>query len=251
MDEVQTVNERATRGLEAMALLVEATDPFTPAHEDTSAFQIAWGLLAGAHRQAAAVVLMHDKGLGHDTAPNRRALLEHAARIWWLAEDGPDAVISMNRALQRSQAALRRAADAAGIPYPTEIADAVAATEIPSNRREVYNNFTQLMQRVGAPLLAIWLSESMAAHPTLTSAQAFSRFEDGVLTLFAEPDYPQGIDPPGHYAPLVAVVLLWHAMNSFNRLLAGEPWTAALQQIGKDAGIEETASRTAAAPTVT
>ncbi|MFK4107349.1 hypothetical protein [Streptomyces sp. NPDC002176] len=250
MDDAQTVNDHACQGLQAMAELIETTE-LRPTDQDVSAFRIAWGLLAGAHRQAVAIVLLHRESFGHDTAPNRRALLEHAARIWWLAEDGTDAVICMNRALQRSQASLREAADAAGISYPTEIADAVAAEDIPSNRREVYNSFTPLMQRIGAPLLAIWRSESMSAHPTLTAAQAFSRYENNTLTLLAEPEYPQGVDSPGQYAPLIAATLLWHAMNSFNRLLAGEPWTAALQQIGKDTGIEETASRTAAVPTVT
>ncbi|MGW0993516.1 DUF5677 domain-containing protein [Streptomyces sp. NPDC002523] len=239
MNDAERDKARAYKGLEDLASLVEEGGPLAPADEDDRAFQVAWGLLAAAHRQAAAIVLLHRYGFGHDTSPNRRALLEHAARIWWLAEDGADAVDSMNRALQQSQAGLRKAADAAGIKYDPTIADTVAATEIPPNKAETYNHFKHLMERIGPPMLAIWLGESMTAHPTLTAAQLFSQEKNGVLSLLAAPAYPEGFPGPDKRAPTIALVLMWHAMCSFNRLLDGEPWTDQLQRIAIEAGIED------------
>src|SRR5690242_19099715 len=88
MDNAQHDTAPACEGLQALAHLVEGEHPLVPADSDGRAFEVAWGRLAAAHRQGAAIVLLHRHGLGYDTAPNRRALLEHAARIWWLAEDG-------------------------------------------------------------------------------------------------------------------------------------------------------------------
>ncbi|MFI5973712.1 hypothetical protein [Streptomyces sp. NPDC051452] len=68
------------------------------ADRNDRAFQVAWGPLAAVHRQANAVVLLHRYSLGGDISLNRRALLEHAARIRWLGEDGVEAVETMNHA---------------------------------------------------------------------------------------------------------------------------------------------------------
>ncbi|MGW3939171.1 hypothetical protein [Streptomyces phaeochromogenes] len=68
------------------------------ADSNDRAFQVAWGPLSAAHRQTIAVVLLHRFSLGGDISLNQRAHLEHAARIWWLGEDGADAVETMNRA---------------------------------------------------------------------------------------------------------------------------------------------------------
>jgi hypothetical protein len=239
MNDVEQDKALAYKGLEDLARLVEEGGPMVAAESDDRAFQVAWGLLATAHRQAAAIVLLHRHGMGYDTSPNRRALLEHAARIWWLAEDGADAVDVMNRALQKTQANLRAAADDAGMKYDPTIADIVATTELPPNKAETYNRFSHLMKRIGPPMLAIWIGESMIAHPTLTGSQLFSREENGVLTLLAEPTYPEGFPGPDEHAPTIALVLTWHAMCSFNRLLDGEPWTDELQRIAAEAGIED------------
>ncbi|MEU8932373.1 hypothetical protein AB0D30_21085 [Streptomyces sp. NPDC048409] len=240
MDDAQQDNARAYEGLEAMARLVEGPTPFAAADaEDNRAFRIAWGLLATAHRQGAAIVLLHRHGLGHDTSPNRRALLEHAARIWWLAEDGPDAVHAMNRSLQQTQGKLRKAADESGLRYDPTVADAVAAADLPPNSAETFGAFTHLMKRIGPPLLAIWISESMMAHPTLTGAQLFTEDTDEGLVLHANPVYPEGLVSPEERAPFIALVLVWFAMVSFNRLLAGKPWADELQRIAAEAGIED------------
>jgi hypothetical protein len=250
MNDAEQDKALAYKGLQDLARVVEEVGQMAPAHEDDRAFQVAWGLLAAAHRHAASIVLLHRHGRGFDTSPNRRALLEHAARIWWLAEDGADAVDAMNHALQQSQARLRRAADDAGIAYDPTIADIVAATELPPNKAQTYNHFTHLMKRIGPPMLAIWIGESMIAHPTLTGAQLFSREENGVLSLLAEPAYPSGFPGPDERAPTIALVLMWHAMCSFNRLLDGEPWTDDLRRIAVETGIEGSATEEASASDV-
>ncbi|WP_234375405.1 hypothetical protein [Streptomyces sp. CB01373] len=201
---------------------------------------MAWGLLAAAERQAAAIVLLHRKGLGHEAAPNRRALLEHMAQIRWLAEDGADAVDSMNRALQQSQKRLREAADAAGMTYDPTIADLVAAAVIPSNSAEQFTRFTPLFKRLGSVFLAIWRAETQLAHPTLTAAQCF--FDDtapDAVTLYSEPVYRQGAGNPAERSPLIAFVVMWSAMHAFNQLLPGQPWSDELQRIAAEGDIDE------------
>ncbi|MFJ6509091.1 DUF5677 domain-containing protein [Streptomyces sp. NPDC091879] len=239
MDDAKLDNDRAYLGLQALAQLVEGDHPFKPADEDGRAFEVAWGFLAAALRQGSAVVLLHRHGLAYDSAPNRRALLEHAARIWWLAQDGDDAVDAMNRALQKSQKELRKAVDAAGMQYDATIADAVQAAELPPSSAETFNHFKHLMERMGPPMAAIWIGESQTAHPTLTSAQLFVTREDDTLTLHAEPVYPDGLPTADERAPFIALVLVWMAMLAFNELLAGGPWTDELQEIAADAGIED------------
>ncbi|MET8822322.1 MULTISPECIES: DUF5677 domain-containing protein [Streptomyces] len=234
--------ERAYRGLDALAGLADGISaaPLAPAGSDARPFFVAWGLLATVHRQAAAVVLLHRHGLGHETAPNRRSMLEHAAQIWWLAEDGTDAVDSMNHALKYKQQRLRESADGAGITYDSTIADAVQAAVLPPTPAQTYNNIGHLLKRIGPPLHAIYVGESMLAHASLTSAERFySDPSADTVELLSEPRYPEDYPGPDARAPYIALVLVWFAMSSFNRLLVGQPWTSDLQCIARDAGIED------------
>ncbi|WND33968.1 hypothetical protein RI578_06525 [Streptomyces sp. BB1-1-1] len=238
--------ELAYSGLEALAQLADSATDITPADSDARPLFVAWGLLATVHRQGAAVVLLHRHGLGHETAPNRRSMLEHAAQIWWLAEDGSDAVDSMNHALKHTQQKLREAADGAGIAYDASVADAVQAAVLPPSAAQTYNNIGHLLKRIGPPLHAIYVGESMLAHASLTSAERFySGPETDTVELLSDPRYPEDAPGPDVRAPYIALVLVWFAMSSFNRLLAGQPWTNALQRIAADAGIEDHATPTA------
>ncbi|MEV5449969.1 DUF5677 domain-containing protein [Streptomyces sp. NPDC052535] len=235
--------ERAYAGLDALAQLTDAlTDP-RPAHADERPLYVGWGMLATVHRQAAAVVLLHRHGFGHETAPNRRSMLEHAAQIWWLAEDGTDAVESMNHALKHKQQKLREAADDSGISYDATIADAVQAAVLPPTSAQTYNHIGHLLKRIGPPLHAIYAGESMLTHASLTSAERFfSGPGTDTVELLTTPRYPDDAPGPDTRAPYIALVLTWFAMTAFNRLLAGQPWTDALQRIAQEAGIEDTAT---------
>ncbi|MGW0698835.1 hypothetical protein ACWD0A_05755 [Streptomyces sp. NPDC002867] len=111
-------NRLAVPGLEALTkLLVSGAADHAPAPENRRPFQVGWGLVAALHRQAAAVVTLHGKGLGHEAAPNRRLMVEYVAHLQWLVRDGEDAVDSMNRAHQFKHAGLRQAADDGGYRY--------------------------------------------------------------------------------------------------------------------------------------
>lgn len=239
-EQIAADNQRAYEGLEELAQLTRDVARLGPAEGDRRPFYVAWGLLAAAERQAAAIVLLHRKGLGHEAAPNRRALLEHMAQIEWLADDGADAVDAMNRALQQSQKKLRDAADAAGMAYDPEIADLVAGAVIPSNSAEQFNNFTPLFKRLSDVFLAVWRAETQLAHPTLTAAQCF--FDDSArdtVTLYSEPVYRQGVESPIERSPFIAFVVMWSAMQAFNQLLPGQLWSDELQQIAAEGGIDD------------
>lgn len=245
-DDVTADNQRAYRGLEELAALTEHVARHAPTDGDIRPYLVGWGLLAAMQRQAHAVILLHRKGFGHEAAPNRRAMIEHLAQIRWLSEDGPDAVDSMNRALQHSQQRLRDAADAAGMEYAPTIADVVKATDIPAHPANQYNNLSPLLARLSPVLLAVWRGETQLAHPTLTGAAFFydDRAEDAT-TLFYEPTRRDGAEDPSDRSPYIAFALLWSAMEGFNRLLKGEPWTERLQRIARDGGLDDqwTASR--------
>ncbi|MGI5135838.1 DUF5677 domain-containing protein [Streptomyces sp. CA-106110] len=239
-EQIAADNERAYKGLRDLAELTRNVAELAPTEDDRRPFLVAWGLLAAAQRQAHAVVLLHRKGLGHEAAPNRRALLEFMAQIRWLAEDGADAVDSMNRALKESQKRLREAADSAGMTYDPTIADVVAATVIPPNSANQFNNFTPLFKRLGGALLAVWRAETQLAHPTLTAAQCF--FDDtapDAVRLYDEPVYRNGADGPTDRSPFVAFAVLWSAMYAFNLLLPSQPWCDALQRIADEGGLDD------------
>ncbi|MFJ2722766.1 DUF5677 domain-containing protein [Streptomyces sp. NPDC087437] len=239
-EQISADNQRAYKGLEGLAELTRDAARLGPAEGDRRPFYVAWGLLAAAERQAAAIVLLHRNGLGHEAAPNRRALLEHMAQIKWLAEDGADAVDSMNRALQQSQKRLREAADAAGMTYDPTIADLVAAAVIPPNSAEQFNRFRPLFKRLGDVFPAVWTAETQLAHPTLTAAQCF--FDDtapDAVTLYREPVYRQGAENPTERSPFIAFVVMWSTMHAFNQLLPGQPWSDELQRIAGEGGIDD------------
>ncbi|WP_327713705.1 hypothetical protein OG912_38060 (plasmid) [Streptomyces sp. NBC_00464] len=238
-DDITEDNRRAYIGLEALAGLTNGVAAHAPQDEDRRPFLVAWGLLAAMQRQALAVALLHRKGFGHEAAPNRRALIEHLAQIRWIAEDGADAVDSMNKALQASQGKLRNAADAAGMSYEPTIPDAVQSAVIPSNSANQYNNFTPLLKRLSAPLLATWIGATQLAHPTLTGAQCFfdDTADDQVL-IYDEPTY-RGADNPVEQSPYAAFTFMWAAMDAFNQLMKGSPWGDELQRIASEGGLTD------------
>ncbi|MFE3721389.1 DUF5677 domain-containing protein [Streptomyces cyaneofuscatus] len=232
-------NRLAYAGLTALAELIENVGSTLDPDEDNRAYFIAWGLLASMHRQAAAVVLLHRKGLGHEAAPNRRALIEYMAQIRWLAEDGAEAVDTMNLALKVNQKKLRDAADLAGISYDPTIPDTVQATEIPSNPANQFINLNPLLKRLGAPLLAAWTGETQLAHATLTAAQCFfDDTADDKVVLHGEPTLRSGAANPADHSPSTAFVLLWAAMDAFNDLMKGQPWSEELQRIAAEGRLD-------------
>lgn len=78
VDDVTEENERAYRGLEDLAKLAEGAARAAPAEGDIRPYYVGRGLLAAAHRQAAAVVLLHRHGLGHEGAPTA----ERSSSTW-------------------------------------------------------------------------------------------------------------------------------------------------------------------------
>ena len=113
--DIPEFNRLAVPGLEALTkLLVGGAADHAPALDDRRPFQVGWGLVAALHRQAAAVVALHSKGLGHEAAPNRRLMVEYVAHLQWLVRDGEDAVDCMNRAHQFKHTKLREVADDRG-----------------------------------------------------------------------------------------------------------------------------------------
>lgn len=235
--DVDEFNQKALRGLEALTgLLTSGAADHAPAPDDRRPFLVGWGLVAALHRQAAAVVVLHSKGLGHEAAPNRRLMVEYVAKLQWLVRDGDDAVGSMNKAFQYEHSKLRKAADAGGYQYDAEAADAVRDAVIPSNPADTYNGTSKLLDRLGGGLLQSWLGETQLSHATLVAAGCFYRESDEALELFDVPTY--GIEgDPTNVSPYIAFFFLYFGMIAFNDLMVGSPWTNDLKAIGDAAGL--------------
>ncbi|MFB7829309.1 DUF5677 domain-containing protein [Streptomyces hydrogenans] len=239
-EDVTTDTQRAYRGIEQLAALTEGVARHAPTEGDTRPYIVAWGLLAALHRQAHAVTLLHRKGFGHEAAANRRSMIEHMAQIRWLSADGTVAVDSMNRALQHSQQKLREAADEAGMEYDPTIADMVKATVLPTHRDNRYTSIGTLLASLQPGLLAYWRGETQLAHPTLTGARFFfDDSDDNGTTLYYAPTRPADTEDLAERSPFIAFALLWSAMDGFNQLLKGEPWTDELQRIAHEGGLDE------------
>ncbi|MFF2697058.1 hypothetical protein ACFVUQ_01685 [Streptomyces cyaneofuscatus] len=161
------------------------------------------------------------------------------AQIQWLAEDGANAVDIMNLALKRSQRELRDAADLVGVSYDPRIPDLVQAAEIPSNPANQFINSHPLLKRLGAPLLATWTGETQLAHPTLTAAQRFFEAAEDKVVLYGEPTYRHGAGNPSDRSPYIAFELMWSAMDTFNHLMNGQPWSEELKRIAAEGGLDE------------
>ncbi|TQE22717.1 hypothetical protein Sipo8835_35575 [Streptomyces ipomoeae] len=231
------LNRLAVPGLQALTeLLVGGAADHAPASEDSRPFQVGWGMVAALHRQAAAVVVLHDQGLGHEAAPNRRLMVEYVAHLQWLVRDGDDAVDSMNKAHQHKHGGLRKAADDGGYRYDAEAADAVRDAVIPGNPSNTYNNTSNLLGRLGGGLLQSWLGETQLSHATLVAAGAFYRETDEHLELFLTPTY--GIEgDPMEASPYIAFFFMFFGMVAFNELMVDKPWADELKAIGDAPGL--------------
>ncbi|GAA3160000.1 hypothetical protein GCM10010451_04770 [Streptomyces virens] len=235
--DIAEFNAKAGPGLAALtALLSSGVAGHAPAPDDRRAFLVGWGLVAALHRQACAVVLLHDSGLGHEAAPNRRLMIEYVAHLQWLVRDGDAAVDSMNKAFQYKHTGLRKAADAGGYQYDANAADAVRDAIIPSNPSDEFNIMSKLLDRLGGGLLQSWLAETQLSHASLPAAQCFYRESGQAVQLFDVPTYNLDGDPMDA-SPYVAFFFLYFGMIAFNELMADGPWRSDLRSIGEVAGL--------------
>ncbi|MFJ4826848.1 hypothetical protein ACIP5L_26655 [Streptomyces bacillaris] len=96
-----------------------------------------------------------------------------------------------------------------------------------------------LLKRFGAPLLAAWTGETQLAHPTLIAAQCFfDDTADDKVVLHGEPTLRHGVAKPADHSPYTAFVLMWSAMDAFNCLMKGQPWSRELQRIAAEGGLD-------------
>lgn len=235
--DVDAFNAKAIPGLEALTnLILSGATDHAPPPEQLRPFIVGWGFLAALHRQAAAVVVLHRAGLGHEAAPNRRLMVEYVAKLQWLVRDGDAAVESMNRAHQFAHSKLREVADAGEYQYDAEAADAVRDAVIPSSSTDQFNITSKLLERLGGGLPQSWLSETQFSHATLVAAGRFYNDAADKLELFAEPAY--GIEGnPLEVSPYIAFFFLYFGVVAFNDLMVGSPWSEDLERIGAASGL--------------
>jgi hypothetical protein len=235
--DIAEFNRLAVPGMEALTkLLVGGAADHAPAPDDRRPFLVGWGLVAALHRQAAAVVTLHSKGLGHEAAPNRRLMVEYVAHLQWLVRDGEDAVDCMNKAHQFKHTKLREVADDRGYQYDAEAADTVRDAVVPRNPANQYSQMNTLAKSLGGGLFESYVGETQLSHATVTAAGCFYRESDDTVELTLVPTY--GIEgDPMEASPFMAFYLLFFGMIAFNNLMVGSPWTDDLKAIGDAAGL--------------
>ncbi|MEY9845213.1 hypothetical protein ABH940_002283 [Streptacidiphilus sp. BW17] len=199
---------------------------------------VGWGWFFQIVHQLYAVQRGHQDGHCGSGAPNRRSAFEHALSLFWLVDLGDDAVDILNRALQEDQKQLANLVKAAGLEQKVseeayQVLWGTIAESIPSHPEEGTRKISQLLKKYDLKELATYYCvESRFAHPTLSSAQMFFADRGETYELHQLPRFEEAI--PCHQ---FCVQILFDSMHAFNRLMLGQPWSAALQEIAEEYGL--------------
>lgn len=208
------------------------------------AAEVGWGLFFSVLHQVEAVLILHTRECCHAAAPNRRMAFEFAVFLIWLAEDGDNVVDVLNRRHVTSQALLATSLREHDLvkKFPEDqyrtLADTVATT-LPPEPEERLTAIQPLLDEYGlGELRSYYQAESRLCHVTLTAAQAFTSLDDERLTLFQKSRY-------GELATCqdFCLMVLLVAMQAFNELLIGKPWTDTLIEVARRHGLQENLPR--------
>lgn len=212
--------------------------------ETVEAGAVGWGLLFNILHQVEAITTLH-RHLPPDascyaTAPLRRALIEYAVTLVWLADERNEAIHVLDIGLKNDQQKLAQGLDANGLRanFPDEalqVIKSVLAAELPKHPDETLRSFENLLTAYSYENLRVyWRVESRFSHPSLSAAQIFYQRSATDWKLSQRPQ------TSGELVPCIAlcVIVLLDSMAAYNTLLVGRPWTVELNSIAADLGRE-------------
>ncbi|HEX9228519.1 MAG TPA: DUF5677 domain-containing protein [Arthrobacter sp.] len=164
-----------------------------------AAVALSWGWLIRLLRTGQAAIDLETGGYGEEASPLVRSALEHAIRLYWVAQVGAGAVEVALR--ERSMSINRmRESQSEGWSYTDEEIAALEELQAESSTDfRSLDTFRNLRNFVLAhpeqlkPAYQAWLLETQRSHPTLTSARPYytlDHIRDGYV-LDHEPD---GVD---------------------------------------------------------
>lgn len=146
--------------------------PVTEEHK--FAFQAVFGWWAWINRSSKLVLIAHDAGVGHESAPNVRSILEHTLVMQWVADAGYDALEALAALDDDGVANLFDDAVLASWPLPEGLTRPEADATRHRLRRKI-ENFAELCrdyEGAGQTYVAYRLL-SAYVHPTAKGAEAF------------------------------------------------------------------------------
>lgn len=163
---------------------------------NAAAVALAWGWLVRLLRTGDAAIHLEAAGYGEESSPLIRSMLEHAMRLYWIAQEGGGVVEVALRQRSGSIAKMRESQSAAWTYSEEEIAalealQQEAGEESSSLDNQVHiRNFVNKHPERLMPIYQAWLLETQRSHPTLSSARPYYTIEDleAGYTLDLEPD---------------------------------------------------------------
>lgn len=218
MASIEVVLDRAYALYEDGAELV-TEGPLVPA------VPIAHGWYTAVRRFGRGALMLNGAGLGHEAAPLRRSMIEHALALHWLAADPESALESLGRASQHTASRMRKKMDGRW-NVPDEVFDAIEASHFDPSSQDRNLHFGNLASAMGqADLHVAWMHESSYCHPSLSGAQIYIDVSgDGRLLLLHE------APRVGDVRAEVAVILLV-ASEGFSRFVRHPDWSHELQKL--------------------
>lgn len=205
-----------------------ATLPAAPGDgTDAQVWAHAHGFFCRAARTCQAILALVDAGRGAESAPLRRAALEHALALAWVIDEGEAAIAALARAHQNRMRSIRDLLDDRWDVKAAEF-ERLLGFEVESQGQDHLVGFGNLVKRydLSEDLLIAWLTDTGESHPSYLTARAY--WHDGGTRLGTE-----GEDRPGTDVHGLAFVW-WLAACQMDRLVG---WGERLSEIGRPAGL--------------
>lgn len=186
---------------------------------------LAHGWYVACNRTATAIMVLETRGLGHEAAPLRRSLMEHAVGLVWLAEATEDAVNSLVRGYQNLNVKKLKEVFEKVSPDQVHCLVGILDVTVDPSSEDQYLAFSKLCKRFGVErIYGGWLLNTALSHATYASAVAYVDNSIEELGLTKEPhSHPD--------SALEIATLLLLASFAFNSLLDDRPWEAVLKKI--------------------
>lgn len=165
--------------------LLDELPSVPPPALDPEVYACAHGFFCRIARTSQAALHLIDLGLSDESAPLRRALMEHVLQLAWVIEDGAPAVRAHVRARQARMNSIRALLDDRW-SIPSEVFDRLLAFDVPSEGQDHMVHFGQLVKRYGTQLsndlLAAWLTDTGSSHPSHSTYSAYWDATSGLVT---------------------------------------------------------------------
>lgn len=206
------------------------------------AFALAWAWWVTVNRQAKAILRIYDAGLGVDTAPMMRSMIEHCLWLVVFARDDSPLLATILRETDEQRKKMIKDAVGGLLELPPEIAVLVTDGPAVPGEGSHTKSFLAVCRTLGVSetVGVIWRMLSSLSHPTSTTAYFLTQIGTAGVALTKTPALP-GIDPAGLAYQAVSLVVnctLW-AGFAIDRLMADHPLHPLLQTIGDEAQVKE------------